>query len=371
MITWLMTVKEIKQHFRDYRTFIFMLGFPIVLMLVLGITLTNAFVTELELSDIKVAVHDASSGDLSQAFGGFEKQLASTGIAFVPLKDGENGRAAVEDNQYTAYVEVTDAGISQYGSSRDTVESGIVQGMLNAFADKYNAAAAVARTDPAKVGELLADADGGSYLKDESIAADRTPGSMDYYALSMTVMVGLWGAMSAGGLLRSEAVRGTGIRLVSAPIRRGEIYVGKVLGNVVSNSLCILAIIFFSKWVFKAYWGAHLPLVIGVLVCEIIMSTSLGIAANELFKNGGGRGVVMLIVQVGSFLGGAYFPVNESGVMGLVAWASPIRWGNAALTQIIYAGHTAAAWSAIGLYLGAALLLLGATAAVRRTREGF
>ncbi|NBD27321.1 ABC transporter permease [Paenibacillus glycinis] len=372
MITWLITVKEIKQHFRDFRTFIFLLGFPIVLMLILGITLTNAFSSEMQLNDIKVLVRDSSSAGLSEAFKAFEKELGATGIAFEQLKPGEDGRKAIEDNRYTAYVEVSDAGMSQYGSSRSAIESNIVQGMLSTFADKYNAAAAVTRDgDPSKAELVFANAGSGDYVKELSIAADRSPGSMDYYAMAMTVMVGLWGAMSVGGLIRSEIVRGTGIRLLSAPIRRGEIYVGKVLGNVVANTLCILAIVFFSKWVFNAYWGAHLPVVFAVLVSEVIMATSFGIAANELVKGGGGRALVMLVVQLTSFIGGAYFPVDDSGVMGLVSWLSPIRWGNEALTNIVYGCNLAAAWPAIGLYLGAALLLLLATASMRRNKEGF
>lgn len=372
MITWLMTVKEVKQHFRDFRTLFFLLAFPIVLMLILGVTLTNAFSSEVQLDGIKVLVKDTSGKELSAAFKAFEQGVADTGVAFEPLKQGEDGRKAIEDDRYTAYVDVTDEGISMYGNSRSAVESNIVQGMLGAFTDKYNAAAAVAKEgDPSKAQLVFADAGGGDYVKETSIVADRTPGAMDYYALAMTVMIGLWSAMSAGGLIRGELVRGTGIRLLAAPIRRMEIYLGKVLGNVIANTICILIIVFFSKWIFKAYWGSHLPVVLAVLFCEIVMATSFGIAANEIFKNGGGRGVVMMIVQLASAFGGAYFPVASGGIMGNIASLSPIRWGNAALTKIIYNGDLAAAWSAIGLYLGAALLLLAATVIARRSKEGF
>ncbi|QHT62540.1 ABC transporter permease [Paenibacillus lycopersici] len=370
MTAWLITLKEIKQHFRDFRTLVFLLAFPLVLMLVLGITLTNAFSSELKVDAIHVLVSDTSSGQLKQSYEAFQKQLGELGMTFDALETGEDGRKAVEDDRYTAYVEVKDTGVSLFGSSIGTIESNIVQGMLSAFTDKYNAAAAAAQGgNPANM-RLLFDDNDSDYIKEQSVVPDRTPGAMDYYAVSMTVMIGLWGAMSAGGLLRSEIVRGTGIRLLSAPIRRLDIYIGKIAGNVVANLLCILAIVFFSKWAFKAYWGSHLPVVIAVLVCEVIMATSLGIAANEIVKGGGGRGLVMLVIQLASFIGGAYFPVANGGIMGVVAWLSPLRWGNGALTDIIYGGNIAAAWPAIGLYLGTALLLLAATVRVRRNKEG-
>ncbi|AZN41540.1 ABC transporter permease [Paenibacillus albus] len=370
MIAWLVMVKEIKQHFRDHRTLFFLLAFPIVLMLILGITLTNAFASEMKLDGIHVLVNDTSSGELSQAFAAFQEELGHTGIVFEQLKSGMNGREEIGSDHYTAYVEVSNTGMTQYSSSRNTLESNIVEGILSAFTDKYNAAAAVAQELGSAGVQSILVGGGGDYVKDLSVAADRTPGSMDYYALSMTVMVGLWGAMSAGGLIRSEQVRGTGVRLFAAPIRRSDIFIGKVFGNVVANLLCILALVVFSKLVFKAYWGSHLIAVIAVLICEIIMATSFGIAANTWIKGGGGRGLVMLIVQLSSFIGGAYFPVADSGIMGTVAWLSPLRWGNHALTSIIYNGNAAAAWPAIGLYMGAALLLLASTANFRRTKEG-
>ncbi|QHW29622.1 ABC transporter permease [Paenibacillus rhizovicinus] len=369
MIAWLITVKEVKQHFRDYRTLFFLLAFPIVLMLILGITLTNAFATEVKLDGINVLVSDTSTGELSQSFAAFEGQLSQSGIAFEKQKPGVDGREEIGSDHYTAYVQVSDSGMSLYSSSSTTVESIIVQGMLSAFTDKYNAAAAVSQEAGSDAAQSVFAGGGGDYGKDESVVADRKPGSMDYYAISMTVMVGLWGAMSAGGLIRSEVVRGTGVRLFAAPIRRSDIFIGKVMGNVVANTLCILIILFFSKWVFKAYWGAHLTSVIAVLICEVIMATAFGIASNSWIKNGGGRGLVMLIVQLSSFIGGAYFPVANSGVMGTVAWLSPLRWANHALTSIIYNDDAAAAWPAMGFFLGAALLLLVSTVDFRRNRE--
>ncbi|MBM7569236.1 ABC transporter permease [Paenibacillus sacheonensis] len=369
MIAWLITVKEVKQHFRDYRTLFFLLAFPIVLMLILGITLTNAFTSEVKLDGISVLVNDASSGELSRSFAAFEGELSHSGIAFEKLKPGMEGREEIGSDHYTAYVQLSDTGMSLYSSSSTTVESIIVQGMLSAFTDKYNAAAAVAQeADSAEVQAVFAGS-GGNYVKDESVIPDRMPGSMDYYAMSMTVMVGLFGAMSAGGLISSERVRGTGVRLFAAPIRRSDIFIGKVMGNVVANTLCILIIVVFSKWVFKAYWGAHLAAVIAVLICEVIMATSFGIAANSWIKNGGGRGLIMLVVQLSSFIGGAYFPVADSGIMGTVAWLSPLRWANHALLSIIYNDDAAAAWPAMGFFLGAALLLLLSTVDFRRNRE--
>lgn len=366
-------IKEMKHDFRDRRTLLFMLGFPIVLMLILGLALTNAFSSEISVGDVKVAVKDATGGGpLSEAFAGFAKEVGKTGVTFEPLKPGANGREEVENNHVSGYVELTNQGISLYGSSRDAIESNIVQGMLASFTDKYNAAAAVARIEPAKTEMVLATG-GSDYIRELSVDANRTPGSVDYYALAMTVMVGMWAAMGAGALIQGEVLRGTAVRLVIAPIRKSEIFVGKMLGGIISNLLFVMVIILFSKYVFKAYWGHHMGVVIAVLVSEVIMAMSLGLAGSYLLKGTASRGVISLVVQLMSFFGGAYFPILDDeggGLMGFLVNLSPIRWANHGLTQVIYADNVSAAWPVLMLNIGFAALFLGVSILAMRRREG-
>ncbi|MBW7458725.1 ABC transporter permease [Paenibacillus sepulcri] len=371
MNTLSIALKEIKRDFRDRRTLFFMLAFPIVLMLILGMALTNAFTSNASIGSMKVLVKDTSSGMLSQSFQAFAKEIGSTGVQFETAKADIDGREEVAENRYQGYVELTDSGISLYGSDRSALEGNIVQGMLSAFTDKYNAAAAVEKSDPDKIGLVFAGS-GGGYIQETSIIADRKAGSMDYYALAMTVMIALWSAMSAGELIRSEIKRGTVARLVAAPVSRSEIFIGKIMGNIVINMLCVVIIVFFSKFAFKAYWGDHLGLVLLVLLTEVVMAASFGLAASYLLKGTSSRGLVNLLVQLFSFFGGAYFPVDDvgGGIMSFVTELSPIRWANRGLTEIIYSNNLSAAWPVMGLNLGLAVLFLVISATIMKRREG-
>ncbi|OBY80356.1 ABC transporter permease [Paenibacillus sp. KS1] len=366
-------LKEIKQDLRDRRTLVFMLGFPIVLMLILGMALSNAFSSDVKIGDLKVLMKDSTGGgELSQAFNAFTKEVGKTGVIFESLQSGMDGRTEVENNRYVDYVELTPQGISLYGSSRDTIASNIVQGMLASFTDKYNAAVAVAKIEPAHTEAVFASG-GTDYIKEMSITPNRTPSSVDYYALAMTVMVGMWAAMSAGGLIQSEISRGTGNRLIIAPVSKGEIFTGKILGGMMTNVLCVAAMILFSKYVFKAYWGSHMGIVAIVLLSEVIMAMGLGLACGYMIKGRAGRNVVSLIVQLMSFFGGAYFPIGNdsgSGLMGFLINLSPIRWANHGLTQVIYGNDVSAAWPVVCINIGFAVLFLGASIVVMRRREG-
>ena len=372
MNTLSIALKEIKHDFRDRRTLIFILVFPLVLMLILGLALSNAFSSGTTIEGITVLVKDSGGALLSKSFQEFEQGAEQTGIKFAVLGAGQDGPEEVKQNHYTAYLELSDQGIMLYGNDHSAVESNIVQGMLSGFTDKYNAVSAVLGTDPDQVGLITAESAGTDYIKETSILADRKPGSTDYYALAMTVMLGMWSAMSAGRLIRSEVVQGTDTRLVASPARKSEVFAGKVLGSIVINMLCILILILFSKLVFNASWGNHSGLVGGVLLTEVIMAVSFGLAVSYLLKETSSRGLIMLVVQLASFFGAAYFPVTDTGggALDLAVKLSPIRWANHALTELIYRGSSEAAWQTIGLNLALGIVLLITSAVMMSRREG-
>lgn len=79
-------IMHMKRDFRDVRTLVFMLAFPIVLMLVLGTALTNAFNSDSHsIKDIQVLYKDGASSTFSQAFEAFAKEVDKSGIHFKKL----------------------------------------------------------------------------------------------------------------------------------------------------------------------------------------------------------------------------------------------------------------------------------------------
>ncbi|MGG6309867.1 ABC transporter permease [Paenibacillus macerans] len=375
MNTIRIALKEIKRDMRNRWTLMFMLAFPIVLMLILGVALTNAFGGTVEVGEIRVLVQDTGRNEaLSQAFDAFAKEAGGMGMSFDRLKPGMNGREEVEENRYEDYVELDGDGISLYLSGQNAIQSNVVQGMLTAFADQYNALYAIVKSAPDQAETAFAaGASGRDFIKETSIAADRQPGSLDYYALAMTSMIALWSSISASQLITGEIRQGTGIRLAAAPVRKGEIFAGKVLGNMVINMLCVLIIIIFSKYAFAAYWGNHLGTVVGVLASEVVMAVSLGLAISYVLKEAATRGVIMIFTQIAAFFGGAYFPMGadeDLGAIGYVANLSPIRWANVAITKIIYNDQLSVALPVVALNLGVAFVMLAAAALMMRRREG-
>lgn len=368
--------KELLQDLRDRWTLIFMLAFPIVLMMILGFALGNAFESTQTIDKIHVLMKDTGENKaLSEGFSVFSAEVSKSGILFEELKPGVDGKEEVRKGKYADYVELTGNGILLYSSNFIKLEHQILQGTLTAFAEKFKVGSTIAMLQPDQMEVLTSGSTDHNYIQETSLIPNRKPGAIDYYALAMTAVVALWGAMSAGQLITTEIRQGTGYRLVSAPINKGEIFAGKVLGNLVVNMLCVVIIIFFSKYAFGAYWGDHLSVVILLLLSQVIMAVSLGLAVSYIFQEAASRAILLIITQLGAVFGGAYFPFENAGIemtrlLKFIVGLSPVHWTNSALTGIVYRNEIWEAWPVFTVNIGLAAVMLTIAALIMRRKEG-
>ncbi|ASK60711.1 ABC transporter permease [Virgibacillus phasianinus] len=363
--------KEIKHDFRDIRTLVFMLGFPIVLMFVLGTALTGAFNGDFSIDEMNV-VYNNTNDELTQPFKEFTKGAAQSGIHFTQVEDGKNGKDLVEQGEADGYVSIDQTGFHLFINDRSSIEGSILQGTLASFVDRYNVMTEVTKAAPEKAGSVLQGKPSHDYIDDHSLLPSKKPGSMDYYAVVMTTMIALYGAMAASGLISGERSRNTASRLMVAPIHKRDIFIGKVLGSIGINLACIAVVVLFSKLVFHVNWGDHYGMVFLVLVTEVILAVSFGLGISFFIKSQAGPTVIIMIaIQLASFFGGAYFPIeNPEGIVKIIANLSPLTLENAAMFDMIYANDLSSVVPAVGMNLGIAFVFLLITTVFLRRREG-
>lgn len=113
--------------------------------------------------------------------------------------------------------------------------------------------------------------------------------------------------------------------------------------------------------------GDHLGIIFLILLTEVFLAISFGLGIGYITKTPeSSRAIIMVVVQLASIFGGAYFVIKENFVTNL----SPLTWANTAVMKIIYANDVGAALPVISLNIGiSALFLLIAIIALRR-REG-
>lgn len=365
IIAW----KEIKFGLRNIRTLFFTVAFPVILILVLGTALSNTFSTSIPVQDIHVLYQDQTA---NSAFRQLISAAKNSGIHFTKVTSQINGKKEVKQNKYDGYVEASQSGINLYLNNENSVAGNIIQGMLSSYVDRYNIITEIGKTAPQKLPTILNKKQGNQVIQETSLTPNKQPNSMDYYSIVLTTMIVLYGAISASMLIVGERIRKTAIRLIVAPLNKAEIFTGKVLGNLVSTTICVALVMVISKFLYRANWGDHLGLVFLVLFTEIIFAVSFGLGLSFLTKeNTIPTFIILIFVQLASFFGGSYFKIdNPHGFFKFITDLSPLTWMNHGLIKLIYTNDFSATIPAMAINLiGALLFLLIAIVALRR-REG-
>lgn len=373
MNIWNIAVKEIKSSLREKRTFMFMLALPIILMLILGTALSNVFDETRTVDDMRLLYKSNwTNAQVSTGWNAFIEAIGKNGVEVVEAESGIDGHEEVRANRYTGYAFVGDEGIEFYGSSENAIGSNILAGMLTVFADRYSLASAAFQVDPETAAATLsATGQNNEFIRETTLNSNKKPGSIDYYAMAMTTMIGLYAMFNASYLFSRERTNKTAIRLMAAPVSKGAIFTGKVIGCTVINLFFVLAVFLFSKFVFKADWGSHYGMVILVLLTEVLLAVSLGLGISFLFKGEGVRAINNIFTQVASFAGGAYFPIDQSdGFFSLLSNLSPLHWVNTGLLQMIYTDNPTGAWFAIAMNVSIAMAFIIFSVITMRRREG-
>ncbi|AKO93408.1 ABC transporter permease [Priestia filamentosa] len=366
-------VKEIKSYCRDKQTFLFYLALPIGLMFILGTALSGAFAKDVSINNVNILYKNKGDSEFTESFKSFIKEMEKENdLSFKEAKGKLDGKEAIRKGEYTAYIELHSKEVKIYKNSAASVEQSVVQAIMQNFVDRYNAVYEVTKINPKGIEEAIT-ASNSDYMKERSLNSPDKPNSMDYYAVVMTTMTAFFSLFHSFHLLRGETVLHTSDRLLSSPISKFEIFVGKVLGNLVVNMMFLLAVILFSKYVFKANWGDHLFLIFLLLATEVFLAVSLGICISYIAKTPQTTSVISIVfVQLANFFGGAYFPftAEEGTFLHLIVNLSPLHWANKGILDVIYAGSFDTALSVLFGNIGIALLCILITTFALQRREG-
>jgi ABC-2 type transport system permease protein len=146
--------------------------------------------------------------------------------------------------------------------------------------------------------------------------------SLDYYALSMTAMFLMFGAMYGAFSMVSERREQTMSRMLASPTPRAAIVAGKMLGVFVLGASQFVVLYLFTRFVLHVQWGASAAATLVVAFAEIAAVTGLATLIASLAKSERGvGGIGPLVVQIQALVGGAFFPITI-----LPAWLQWIRF---------------------------------------------
>lgn len=141
---------------------------------------------------------------------------------------------------------------------------------------------------------------------------------------------------SAGGVLE-EREQGTLRRLLVAPIGRGTILSGKILGTVLAALVQALVLVLVGALVFKVPWGRDPLGVALVLGSYILAGTGLAVMVSGLVRTRDQMSGSAPLISTGlAMLGGCLWPLEVvAPAMQLVAKFTPTGWAIMGLTDVV------------------------------------
>jgi len=141
---------------------------------------------------------------------------------------------------------------------------------------------------------------------------------------------------SAGGILE-EREQGTLRRLLVAPIDRGTILAGKILGTVLAATVQALILVVVGALFFGVQWGRNPAGVVLVLGAYILAGTGLAVMVSALVRTRGQMAGLSPLIGTGlAMLGGCLWPIEVvAPAMQFIAKFTPTGWAVAGLTDIV------------------------------------
>lgn len=337
----------ILQHLRNLGiTLGQMLIFPIVVILILGTALSPAF-EERELDPALVGYLNEDKGAMASLVDDFLSRPEIAELMDVREVDSrEKGLALLKDGEISALIHVESdyseqvlagnkAEIKLTGHPGRQLSVTIVETIMESFTYGGNAAQALA-----VMGAQVEYAPAFGSIEEHPVSASGLkPNAMGYYAVTMLVMMAMYGAIYAAYDMGQSYMEPVGLRVMSTPVRPWEQYAGAVLANLVNVYLQALIIIAFTHFAFGVNWGPNLPLILLIVFVHVVLAVGLGAMAVMLTRDiTRATGLLNILTVALTFLAGGYFEINLTRAFSWVQYLSPNFLAQTALFNTIYDG---------------------------------
>jgi ABC-2 type transport system permease protein len=214
----------------------------------------------------------------------------------------------------------------------------------------------IAVTNPAALTNPV-DTGSRGFTEEVSFDRQRTPGSMDYYGVTMATMFIFYGVIFLGTYFAGNRLNKTEERIKSSPASIISYQWGSALGNIVLMMLQALFVIGAGLLVFNVYWGDAMGIGFLVIFGEALMISALGTVLGLTMKNENAiAGISQIVIPAIVFLGDGYTPIGGGPVLQAIKKISPMYWINNGIFDAIYLGEYRKAFIAVTICIGIAIV---------------
>lgn len=331
-------IKETKEFLRDKTNLFFFLGFPVVLIFLLGNLLASMDKAEETIGSMRI-LYQIETQDQFQIMA-VQNFITAAGednglLEFEETSDLETAKKLAGKDEIAAAVTFTGEPMQiQIYEGTNQTKNRAVGAIFNSFAQTDKAIVTVMTTNPGLLQDLGSDQEELVVQKDFGI--HRT--MIDYYAVAMLAMICFMSVLTGAGAFIGERRNKTINRLIIAPQKRILLFLQKILGMIPQVLIQILLIMSISMLVFDAHYTTSLKgnlylflMFFVVTLCMVSIGAAIGIVLKAH-----PMGVIMPVLWIMMFFGGTYS--KEMYIKGITE-AMPIYRIQSAAFDLAIFGH--------------------------------
>lgn len=322
-----------------------MIAFPIVLILILGTALDGAFKVSAITKPLVYYVNE-DTGTLGRAFDNYIKSKDISDIVSVKapvsvesakseIKNGDAEGLIYIGNDYTKNItKDKKSQIEVFTSDYGKVNSSIINCITASFLTRANTINTIKSKNNT--------AEYKSYKNIDEMplsAKGKTPRAIDYYSVTMLVMIIMYGINYGTYAYEEDKFNHTDIRINISPINKIEYLSGKTAGNILTLFFQALIVISFTKYVYKANWNGSIWITLYTCFIISVFAFGFGMLISSLTRDNKLSNVIVnIIVPLFTFISGGYAPIVKGKLIEIISNLSPNTLAQRAMFNNIYGG---------------------------------
>ena len=363
------------EYIRDKQAMAMMLLMPIGLIFLLGHALSGAFERS-EVRVIDVAFLNEDKGEISDHFETFlaNEEIGSL-LNITHVDSYEEGKSLIEERSVWALIYIKEdyskqiimgeeAKINLLFVQGSTFTQPIVTNIVRAFNNEANKINALIMLGAHEVEHL-----GRNFIEEEPVVeGGEKPRAMDYYAVTILVMILMYGSMYTSEGIGSLKEESTGKRLRVSPVKAYQIFAGVTLASIVTVFAQGVILVLFTKHVYGVNWGSSITITLMIVFIMTLLSSSIGMVVGTLIPNMRTAEIVLTTaVPVFTVIAGGYVVLGDlEGILGKLQLISPNYHMQNALFNHIFEGDSAKMVNSIATIIGITILMFTITLIARR-----
>ncbi len=205
-------------------------------------------------------------------------------------------------------------------------------------------------------------------LQASQVATNEEPNYLMYLAPGFALLFLMYTVSLGGRTLLAEREGGTLARLMTTPIRPGQVLLGKMTGTYMIGLAQMLILIGASALALGVVWGDQLALVL-LLLTAVAAATGWGMLLASLARTAGQvSSIGLAMTLLFGLVGGSFFGGALPGLVSYIGMITPNYWGQRGFNTLANGGNVVDLLPIYAALLVMAGLLVGVSVIIFRRK---